>query len=125
MQRGSDQLLFVKTLSCGGPEPTKLQLCSLTTGLFYRSGTSVYPVTSREVPEFLRKKNCAKCHNENELTSKRAQLSFDEGAKETPLNIQDAVAGFTKRDEMLAVEVLGFTEAKHIEFKERSTKSSL
>lgn len=61
---------------------------------------------------------------------KRAQLSFDEGAKEPPLNIQehnvqDAAGRFIKKDEVLLEEVLGFTEATLIEFKECSTKSSL
>lgn len=113
-----------------GGAATKLCLRSLSIDLFYRSGTLVYPVTSREAPEFLRRKNCAKCHNENGLSPKRAQLSFDGGAKDTPLNIQEhntqeAVARFIKRDEVLFGEALGFTEAKHIELKEYSTKSSL
>ncbi|KAL2297175.1 LOW QUALITY PROTEIN: hypothetical protein Nmel_016469 [Mimus melanotis] len=60
MQQGSNLLLFVKTWSCGDQEQggaaTKLHFCSFTTGLFYRSDSLVYPVTSREVPEFLRKK---------------------------------------------------------------------
>ncbi|XP_038014379.1 schlafen family member 12-like, partial [Motacilla alba alba] len=95
-----------------------------------RSGTLVYSVTSREAPAFLRKKNCAKCHNENGLTLKRAHLSFDGEAKETPLNIQehniqDTVARFIKKDEVLIVEVLPFREATDIEFKECSAKSSL
>ncbi|RMC10937.1 hypothetical protein DUI87_12650 [Hirundo rustica rustica] len=87
----------------------------------------VYPVASREAPEFLRKKNRAKCHNENGLTLKRVQLSFDGGVKETPLNIQEhniqgAVARFIKREKMLVGEVLGFTEATHIKFKEHKYK---
>ncbi|KAM7033304.1 protein SLFN14-like [Acridotheres tristis] len=123
MQQGSNLLLFVKTRSCGGPEQggaaTKLHFCSFTTGLFYRSDTLVYPVTSREVPE-----------EEKLCQVPQAQLSFDGGAKETPLNIQehniqDAVASFIKRDEMLVGEVLGFTEPTHIEFKECSRKTSL
>lgn len=84
-------------------------------------------MTSREAPEFLRKKNCVKCHKENGLTPKRAHLSFDGGAKEIPLNIQehniqDTVARFIKKYEVLVGEVLGFT---HSEFKECSTKNSL
>lgn len=110
MQQGSNLLLFVKTWNPRGLElggaATKLHLCSLTTGLFYRSSTLVYPVTSKEAPEFLKKKNCAKSHNENVLIPKRAQLSFEGGAKETPLNIQehniqDTMARL-KKDEVLA-----------------------
>ncbi|NWV21670.1 SLN13 protein, partial [Origma solitaria] len=134
MQKGSTLLLFVKTWSCGGPEQgsaaTKPRLCSLSTGLFYRSDTSVYPVTSREAPEFLRKKSCAKSLNENGLRTKRARVTFGGGAKETPLNIQehdiqDAAARFIKRDKVLVGEVLRFTETTHIEFKEYSTQCIL
>ncbi|NXY21673.1 SLN13 protein, partial [Atrichornis clamosus] len=135
MQKGSNLLLFVKTWSCGDPEQgsaaTKPRLCTLSTGLFYRSGTSVCSVTSREAPEFLRKKkSCAKSHNENELSAKRARVTFGGGAKETALNIQehdiqDAAAAFIKRDKVVVGEALGFTETTHIEFKEYSTKSIL
>lgn len=80
-------------------------------------------MTSREAPEFLRKKNCAKCHNENGLTPKRVQLSFDGGVKETPLNIQehniqDAVARFIQRDEMVVEEA---PHSCSLKYEERST----
>uniref|UniRef100_A0A8C5X1K9 SLN13 protein n=1 Tax=Malurus cyaneus samueli TaxID=2593467 RepID=A0A8C5X1K9_9PASS len=117
MQKGSNLLLFVKTWSCGGPEQgsaaTKPRLCSLSTGLFYRSDTSVYPMTSTEAVAFLRKKSRAKCHNENGLSTKRARVTFN------------AAARFMKRDKVLVGEVLGFTETMHIEFKEYSTKNIL
>ncbi|XP_027559099.1 schlafen family member 13-like isoform X2 [Neopelma chrysocephalum] len=136
MQEGSNLLLFVKTWSCGGleqgsAEATKPRLCSLSTGLFRRSGTSVFPVKSRDTPEFLRvKKSSAKCDNVNGLSAKRARLSVSGGANETSVNIQehdiqDAAARFLKRDKVLVGEVLGFTETTHIEFKEYSTKSIL
>ncbi|NXK43220.1 SLN13 protein, partial [Piprites chloris] len=136
MQEGSNLLLFVKTWSCGSleqesAEATKPHLCSLSTGLFYRSGTSVFPVKSREAPGFLRgKESSARCNNANWLSAKRARPSFFGGANETPLNIQehdiqDAAARFIKRDKVLVGEVLGFTETTHIEFKEYSTKSIL
>ncbi|NWU85172.1 SLN13 protein, partial [Onychorhynchus coronatus] len=136
MQQGSNLLLFVKTWSCGGleqgsAEATKPRLCSLSTGLFYRSGTSVFPVKSRQAPGFLRGKgSSAKCNNANGLSAKRARLSFFGGANETPLNIQEhdiqhAAAKFIKRDKVLVGEDLGFTETTHIEFKEYSTKSIL
>ncbi|NWW70142.1 SLN13 protein, partial [Climacteris rufus] len=131
MQKGSSLLLFVKTWSCGGPEQgtaaTKPRLCSLSTGLFYRSDTSVYAVTSREAPEFLRKKNRAKCHNDNGPSSKRARVTFGGGPKKTPLNIQehiqDTAARFLQKDKVRVGDVLGFTETTHIEFKEYSTKN--
>ncbi|NXG14349.1 SLN13 protein, partial [Grallaria varia] len=133
MQEGSNLLLFVKTWSCGGleqgsAEATKPRLCSLSTGLFYRSGTSVFPVKSREAPGFLKwKESSAKFHSDNGLSTKRARPSVFGGANETPLNIQehiqDAAARFIKRDKVLVGEVLGFTETTHIEFKEYSTKS--
>ncbi|NWV75554.1 SLN13 protein, partial [Dasyornis broadbenti] len=134
MQKGNNLLLFVKTWSCGGPEQgsaaTKPRLCSLSTGLFCRSDTSVYPVTSREAPEFLRKKSCANCLDENEPSTKRARVTFSGGAMETPLNIQEhdiqeAAARFIERDKVLVGEVLRFTETTHIEFKEYSTKCIL
>ncbi|NXE96668.1 SLN13 protein, partial [Menura novaehollandiae] len=134
MQKGSNLLLFVKTWSCGDPElgsaATKPRLCSLSTGLFHRSGTSVCSVTCREAPAFLRKESRAKCHNKNEPSAKRARVTFGGGAKETPVNIQehdiqDAAARFIKRDKVMAGELLGFTETTHIEFKEYSTKSIL
>ncbi|NWV35106.1 SLFN8 protein, partial [Grantiella picta] len=139
MQKGSNLLLFVKTWTCGGPEQgsaalhfhkTKPRLCSLSTGLFWRSDTSVYPVTSRDVPEFLKKKRGDKWLNENGLSTKRARVTSGEGAEETPLNIeehdiQSAAARFIKRDKVLVGECLHFTETTHIEFKEYSTKCIL
>ncbi|NXM35927.1 SLN13 protein, partial [Oxyruncus cristatus] len=136
MQEGSNLLLFVKTWSCGGleqgiAEATEPRLCSLSTGLFYRSGTSVFPVKSREAPGFLRgKESSAKCNSVNGLSAKRALLSFFGGAEKTPPNIQehniqDAAAKFIEKGKVLVGEVLGFTETTHIEFKEYSTKSVL
>ncbi|NWR38681.1 SLN13 protein, partial [Tachuris rubrigastra] len=136
MQEGSNLLLFVKTWSCGGLEQgsagaTKPRLCSLSTGLFHRSGTSVFPVKSREASGFLRgKESSAKCNNTNGISAKKALLSFFRGANETPVNIQehdiqDAAARFIKKDKVLVGEVLGFTETTHIEFKEYSTESIL
>ncbi|NWU12623.1 SLN13 protein, partial [Cephalopterus ornatus] len=137
MQEGSNLLLFVKTWSCGGleqgsVEATNPRLCSLSTGLFYRSGTSVCPVKSRGTPRFLRgKESSAKCDNENGLSANRAKLGVVGGANETPLNIQEhdiqeAAAEFiTKRDKVLVGQVLGFTETTHIEFKKYSTKNIL
>ncbi|KFP70710.1 Schlafen family member 13, partial [Acanthisitta chloris] len=135
MQQGSNLLLFVKTWSCGdleqGNAATKPRLCSLSTGMFYRSGTSVLSVSSGEAANFLRmKKSSANCCSENELSSKKARLSLGEGARKTHRNIQehdiqDAVAEFIKRDRLLAGEVLDFTETTHIEFKEYSTKHIL
>ncbi|XP_027761262.1 schlafen family member 13-like isoform X1 [Empidonax traillii] len=130
MQEGSNLLLFVKTWSCGSleqgsAESTKPRLCSLSTGLFYRSGTSVFPVKSGEVPAFLRgKKSSAKCDSANGLSDKRARLSFSGGANEEH-DIQEAAASFLERDRVLVGEVLDFTETTHIEFKEYSTKSIL
>ncbi|KAJ7399331.1 Schlafen family member 13 [Pitangus sulphuratus] len=130
MQEGSNLLLFVKTWSCGGleqgsAESTKPRLCSLSTGLFRRSGTSVFPVKSREAPAFLRgKKSSAKCGSANGLSAKRARLTFLGGANEEH-DIQDAAARFLKRDQVLVGEVLGFTETTHIEFKEYSTMNIL
>ncbi|NXP29084.1 SLN13 protein, partial [Scytalopus superciliaris] len=129
MQQESNMLLFVKTWSCGGPEQgsaeaAKPRLCSLSTGLFRRSGTSVCPVTSSKAPEFLRcKKNSAKCHNENGPSTKRAWKSYFGRANETPLNIQDAVARFLSRDRVLVGEVLGFAETTHTEFKQYNTEN--
>ncbi|XP_071431187.1 schlafen family member 13-like isoform X2 [Pithys albifrons albifrons] len=136
MQEGSNLLLFVKTWSCGGLEKgsaaaTKPRLCSLSTGLFGRSGTSVFPVKSREAPGFLKEKeNSAKCHSENGLSIKRALPNYFFRARETPLNIQehdiqDAAARFLRRDKVVVGEVLGFRETTHIEFKEYSTKNIL
>ncbi|NXF80146.1 SLN13 protein, partial [Sclerurus mexicanus] len=134
MQQESDLLLFVKTWSCGGleqgsAEATKPRLCSLSTGLFYRSGTSVFPVKSSEAPEFLRcKESSAKCHNENGLSSKRARQSYCGRADEAPLNIQehdiqDAATRFIRRGKVQVGEVLGFTETTHIEFKQYGTEN--
>ncbi|XP_017694645.1 PREDICTED: schlafen family member 13-like [Lepidothrix coronata] len=136
MQEGSNLLLFVKTWSCGGleqgsAEATKPRLCSLSTGLFYRSSTSVFPVKSRDTPEFLRgKKSSAKCDNVGGLSAKRALPSCSDGANETSPNIQkpnfqDAAARFLKRDKVLVGEVLDFTETTHIEFKQYSTENIL
>ncbi|NWT06171.1 SLN13 protein, partial [Mionectes macconnelli] len=136
MQKGSNLLLFVKTWSCGGleqrsAEATKPRLCSLSTGLFYRSGTSVFPVESKEAAEFLRRKeSSAKCNNASGLSAKRPLLSFFGRAKETLLNIQendiqDAAARFIKKEKVLVGEALGFTETTHIEFKEYGTKNIL
>ncbi|XP_032563507.1 schlafen family member 13-like isoform X2 [Chiroxiphia lanceolata] len=136
MQEGSNLLLFVKTWSCGGleqgsTEATKPRLCSLSTGLFYRSSNSVFPVKSRVAPEFLRgKKSSAKCDNVGGLSAKKARLSVSDGADETPLNIQehdiqDAAARFLKRDKVLVGEVLGFTKTTHIEFQQYSTENVL
>ncbi|NXU88336.1 SLN13 protein, partial [Xiphorhynchus elegans] len=134
MQQGSDLLLFVKTWSCGGleqgsAETTKARLCSLSTGLFYRSGTSVLPLKSSEVRDFLgRKGSSAKGHNENGSSSRRARQSYCDRANEAPLNIQehdiqDAAARFIRRGKVQIGEVLGFTETTHIEFKQYGTES--
>ncbi|XP_064533773.1 schlafen family member 13-like [Pseudopipra pipra] len=136
MQKGNNLLLFVKTWSCGGleqgsAEATKPRLCSLSTGLFRRSGTSVFPVKSRDAPEFLRgKKSSAKGNSVNGQSAKRALLSFFGGANETSLNIQehdiqDAAARFIEREKVLVGEVLDFTETTHIEFKKYSTENVL
>ncbi|NWR95455.1 SLN13 protein, partial [Furnarius figulus] len=134
MQQESNLLLFVKTWSCGGleqgsAEATKARLCSLSTGLFYRSGTSVLPVKSSEAPFFLRpKESSAKCHNENGPSPKRAWQSYCGRTNETPLNIQEhdiqkAAARFIRRGKVQSGEVLDFTETTHIEFKQYGTET--
>ncbi|KFV46486.1 Schlafen family member 11, partial [Gavia stellata] len=135
MQQQNYLLLFVKTWTCGGPEPksaaTKPRICSLSTGLSCRSFTSVVPMTPSDAATFLRgKESRAKCRDENGPSAKKALLNFDGGAKETPLNteernIQDAAARFLKRDKLMVGEVLDFTETTHIEFKNFSTENIL
>ncbi|NXK86353.1 SLN13 protein, partial [Formicarius rufipectus] len=133
MQHENNLLLFVKTWSCGGleqgiAEASKPRLCSLSTGLLYRSGTSVFAVKSRKTPDFLRcKESSAKSQNENGLATKRARENSFGSADETPVNIQehniqDAAARFIRRGKVRSGEVLDFTETTHIEFKEYKTE---
>ncbi|KFV69557.1 Schlafen family member 13, partial [Dryobates pubescens] len=131
MQQRNHLLLFVKTWSCGGleqeTETTKARICSLSTGLFLRSNTSVLSLTSGQAAEFLRKR-CDRERDENGPSAKRRQRNFDGGARDTTWtieehNIQDAVGKFLEREELKFGEVLDFTETKHIEFKNFATES--
>ncbi|KFP92067.1 Schlafen family member 13, partial [Apaloderma vittatum] len=133
MQQRSHLLLFVKTWSCGDAEQksaaTKPRICSVSTGLSRRSFTSAVDMNSSEAAGFLRQKESwAQRHNENGPSAKKALLSFDGRAKETPpnteeCNIRDAAARFLKRDRLIAGEILDFTETTHIEFKQYSTRN--
>ncbi|NXR11941.1 SLN13 protein, partial [Semnornis frantzii] len=133
MQQQNHLLLFVKTWSCGGPEQqtgtTALgRICSLSTGLFFRCKTSVFPMSSGQAAEFLREKSCNKDSDENGASAKKIRLNFDGGASNTTRNveedkIQDAVVCFLKRDKLMVGERLGFTETTHIEFKNFATEN--
>ncbi|NXN09568.1 SLN13 protein, partial [Indicator maculatus] len=132
MQLQNHLLLFVKTWSCGGLEQEietrKARICSLSTGLFSRSKTSVLLMSSGDSANFLRKERCNKDRDENGSSAKKVCLNFDGGARDTALNIeehniQDAVLRFLKRDRLMYGEALDFTETRHIEFKNFATRN--
>ncbi|XP_068010601.1 schlafen family member 13-like [Melanerpes formicivorus] len=131
MQQRNHLLLFVKTWSCGGLEQEtgtrKARICSLSTGLFLRSNTSVLALTSGQAAEFLRER-CDRERDENGPQAKKGRGNFDGVARDTTWtieehNIQDAVGKFLEREELMSGEVLDFTETKHIEFKNFATES--
>uniref|UniRef100_A0A8D2CS76 Schlafen family member 13 n=1 Tax=Sciurus vulgaris TaxID=55149 RepID=A0A8D2CS76_SCIVU len=116
--QGRCSYIFVKSWS-SGPSPedssTKPRICSLSSSLYRRSGTSVCLMKSGEAFDFLvTRKKCKM--NEEFLQSKISRAAHQ--------NISEANLAFQvfQRNRLEYGEILPFPESQSVEFKQFSTK---
>nr|XP_006119672.1 schlafen family member 13 [Pelodiscus sinensis] len=136
MQQNNSFLIFVKSWSSKNSFDVsaliKPRICSLSSGLYLRSGTSVVSMKPGDALEFLKKKQA---HTTRELkeesgpSAKKPQLHDVQGAKAAGVqeerDISNAAAQFFERDRLEHGETLNFTESTDVEFKDFATKNIL
>ncbi|KFQ32376.1 Schlafen family member 13, partial [Merops nubicus] len=125
-QRDNHLLIFIKTWSSKSTSSTitKPRICSLSTGLHAKSGTSLSHMNPIQALSFLKGKES---EGRRELGSSpppkiRRNTMAIEGAKDVT---DDTVAKFFNRDQLRRGEKLPFTESQYVEFKHYSTEKFL
>ncbi|NXW92703.1 SLFN9 protein, partial [Alopecoenas beccarii] len=124
-QRDNYLLIFIKTWSNKNTASTntKPRICSLSTGLFTKSTSSLYRVSTKEVFSFLERKQE---EARREISSEPPVKIGKTMAVEGDMNIIDnTVTELFNRDQLRHGETLPFTESEHVEFKHYSTDSFL
>nr|XP_005583522.2 schlafen family member 13 isoform X2 [Macaca fascicularis] len=121
-QQGRRFYIFVKSWS-GDPFPKdgsfNSRICSLSTSLYCRSGTSVLPMSSRQAFDFLKTKEGQSKYNlinEGSPSSKIMKAVYQ--------NISDSNPAYKvfQTDTIEYDEILSFPESPSIEFKQFSTE---
>ncbi|KAH1179022.1 schlafen family member 13-like [Mauremys mutica] len=136
MQQNSDFLIFVKSWSSENSLAisglTKPRICSLSSGLYLRSGTSLVSVKPGDALEFLKGKQghvTRELEEERGPSAKRPQLQDVQRTKKAGVqeerDISNAAAQFFERDRLEYGETLNFTESRDVEFKNFATDNIL
>lgn len=123
-QQDNNLLIFIKTWNSEKmssiSSSAKPRICSLSTGLYTRSGASLSHVTPAEALLFLEEKqNKARAeHSTGPPAKKRKTMAADEDMH----IVNNTVAELFNRDQLQCGETLNFTESGNIEFKHFSTE---
>ncbi|XP_062967403.1 schlafen family member 13-like isoform X2 [Cynocephalus volans] len=122
-QQGRKFYVFVKSWSCDlSPEDNsvKPRICSLSSSLYRRSGTSVLPMSSREAFDFL---------NTKPMNAKYSLINEGSPPTKIPKVVnQNVFSQSNPADQVFQInrieygEILPFPESQSIEFKQFSTK---
>ncbi|TFK12922.1 neurexin 3 [Platysternon megacephalum] len=136
MQQNSDFLIFVKSwsseksLAISGL--TKPRICSLSSGLYLRSGTSLVSMKPGDALEFLKGKQdhvTRELKEERGPSAKKPKLHDVQRTKKAGVqeerDISNAAAQFFERDRLERGETLNFTESTDVEFKNFATDNIL
>ncbi|NXO03987.1 SLFN9 protein, partial [Rhinopomastus cyanomelas] len=123
-QRNNDLLIFVKTWSSESAPSTsssaKPRVCSLSTGLYTKSGATLSRVTPTEAILFFKEKQDeARRELSPGLPAKKMKTKAVEG--DTGIKNKTVAESF-KRDHLQRGEILPFSESVHVEFKDFSTE---
>ncbi|XP_004685089.1 PREDICTED: schlafen family member 13 [Condylura cristata] len=116
VQKGTRFYIFVKSWSndiCTTDHLVKPRICSLSSSLYRRSGTSVCCLNSREALSLLTKKKDVKRSPINENSPSTEHLIFEQHPASQVFQIDRFKYGY----------VLPFPESELVEFKQFSTKS--
>ncbi|XP_054250225.1 schlafen family member 9-like [Indicator indicator] len=134
-QQSNNLLIFVKTWSsestASGSASAKPRICSLSTGLYIKSGASLPHMNPTEALLFLTEKQ--EEARRNRSLAAEIDLSLEPPTKisrttdveEDRKDIWRAVSELYVRDWLQHGEKLGFTESRYVEFKHYSTDNFL
>ncbi|XP_057572999.1 schlafen family member 11-like [Hippopotamus amphibius kiboko] len=118
-QQGRCCYIFVKSWSSDVfPEDSSFnpRICSLSSSLYYRSGTSVFPMDSREAFSFLKTKKINAKSSGKEPFGKITKIICQD------LHESDPTYVIFQKDWLEYGEIVPFPESQFIEFKQFSTK---
>uniref|UniRef100_A0A669PB96 Schlafen family member 13 n=1 Tax=Phasianus colchicus TaxID=9054 RepID=A0A669PB96_PHACC len=126
-QQENNLLIFIKTWNSEKISSTsssvKPRICSLSSGLYTRSGASLSHMTPTEALFFLEEKqNEARTEHSTQAPAKKKKTM---AAEEDMHIVNNTVAELFKRDQLQCGETLNFTESGNIEFKHFSTEKFL
>ncbi|POI22364.1 hypothetical protein CIB84_013889 [Bambusicola thoracicus] len=125
-QRDNNLLIFVKTWNnektSSASNSAKPRICSLSSGLYTRSGASLSHVTPTEALFFLEEKQNKARGELNAGTPAKKKKTM---AVEDMHIVNSTVAELFNRDQLQCGETLNFTESGNVEFKHFSTEKFL
>ncbi|XP_067393887.1 schlafen family member 9-like [Emydura macquarii macquarii] len=122
IQENNYFLIFVKSWS--SEDSSSPRICSLGTGLYRRSVSSINSMSPNDAAQFLKEKQVFASRKHDEETGTTAKKPLLSNIQQEQ-NMYVSAERFYQRDVLLLGEKLNFTESTHVEFKQFGTKNIL